>query len=338
MQKNNDNKVTLFNHYKHKQEELLMQPKAVITGITGQDGAYLARLLICAGYQVFGTTRSLSSYDDWRLKIKGIDKKIQIIELPFDNYEQLVIEFKKIKPTLIFHLSAMSSVSESFNNIEGCFQSIINSTNMILKYIKENCVKETKLVFAASSECFGDHGKTRITETTPLTPLSPYAVAKTTAIHMIKTYRAAYSLQTSICYLFNHDSSLRDPKFVTRKISQSAKLIFEGKTNNLELQNPAIIRDWGYAGEHMQAFFKVGEQTQSEDYIIATGKSHSLEDLVREIFAKYDIPYETFVTSVHKSLRPNDIIENYASPNKIYQNLGWKSQITLSQLANKLLQ
>jgi GDPmannose 4,6-dehydratase len=310
--------------------------KALICGISGQDGAYLAKLLLSKNYLVCGTSRDAEQSSFKNLRILGIKDKIQLESMSLNDFRSVLQVIVKFEPEEIYNLAGQSSVGLSFLQPVETLESIARGTLNLLEAIRFTG-KNIKFYNASSSECFGDIGDKPADESTPFQPRSPYAVAKATAFWEVANYREAYNIFACSGILFNHESPLRSKRFVTQKIIQGVCDIYSQKTNQLELGNLNIIRDWGWAEEYVEAMYLMLQQDQPDDYVIATGVSYSLEDFVREAFNYFDLNWQNYVVSKTELLRPTDLSISKANPLKAKTILGWNASYLMPDIVKMMI-
>ncbi len=312
-----------------------MGKTALIFGISGQDGAYLADLLISKGYIVHGTSRDAEMKSFNSLKSIGIKDKISFHSVALNDFRSTLKVIEKIIPEEIYNLAGQSSVGLSFEQPLETLESIANATINILEAIRFlgiNC----KFYNAGSSECFGDTGKLPADENTPFRPKSPYGVAKASAYWQVANYRESYELFACSGIMFNHESVLRPSRFVTRKICQSAAKIALGQQKTLELGNLSIRRDWGWAPEYVEAMWKMLQQDTPEDYVIATGKIYGLRDFVNEAFDALNLNWENYVVINDSLKRPSEIKSGFGSPDKAMSKLKWSAKTFMPEIAQTI--
>jgi GDPmannose 4,6-dehydratase len=309
--------------------------KALIFGVGGQDGAYLSKLLLSKGYSIFGTSRDLKLSHFPNLIKLDIKDKIKISTLDIRDYKSVLKYIDMIKPDEIYNLSGQTSVSLSFKQPFEAMESIAKATMNILEAIR---VLNTNIRFynAGSSECFGDTGNNYATELTPFNPSSPYGIAKATAHYLVKNYREAYSLYASTGFLFNHESPLRPQHFVTQKIISTAARINAGYKERLKLGNLSISRDWGWAPDYVEAIWRILKQSSPGDFIIATGKTTSLQQFVEKSFSFFNLNWEDYVDIDTNLMRPSDIQINCGNVNKSKKMLGWTSTKNIDEIISAL--
>jgi GDPmannose 4,6-dehydratase len=299
--------------------------KALISGISGQDGAYLAKHLLEKGYQVFGTARDAQMATFYNLEKLGIRQRITLLSMALNDFRSVLQTFSKVEQDEVYNLAGQSSVGLSFEQPVETLESISIGTLNLLEVIRF-LQKPIRLYSAGSSECFGDTGGVPADETTPFQPRSPYAVAKSTAHWEVANYREAYNLFACTGILFNHESPLRPERFVTRKIIKTACHIAAGKNEKLQLGNISIARDWGFAPEYVDAMWRMLQQDTPSDYVIATGETNTLEGFVAETFAQLGLDWQDHVVTDSSLLRPSEIMVSRGSPEKAQQKLGWQAE------------
>lgn len=310
--------------------------KAIITGISGQDGSYLAKLLLEKGYQVIGLVRSTTSSNLNGLNYLNIRNKVLIEECDLQDLSQIISCIQKYQPTEIYNLAAQSSVSLSFAQPIGTFHFNTISVFNLLEAIKLTD-KRIKFYQASSSEMFGEVKKLPITEDTEFHPKSPYAISKAAAHWTCVNYRESYNLFICCGILFNHESYLRNENFFVKKIISNAHKIKNGTLDVLKVGDLNIKRDIGYAPKYIEAMYQMMQQSKADNYLICTGKSVSLSYIVEYIFNKLDIPASKII--VDKSLfRPSEIKDIYGSTEHINKNLNWHYDLTINELLDILLE
>lgn len=301
-----------------------MSKRALICGISGQDGAYLARLLLGKGYEVHGTARDAQMSTFHNLALLGIRDRITSHSMALNDFRSVLQVLARVEPDEIYNLAGQSSVGLSFEQPVETLESVSVGTLNLLEVIRF-IHKPIRLYNAGSSECFGDTGGVPADETTPFRPRSPYAVAKATAHWQVANYREAYDLFACTGILFNHESPLRPERFVTRKIIASACRIAGGSSEQLQLGAIAIARDWGLASEYVDAMWRMLQGESAEDYVIATGETNTLESFVAETFACLGLDWERHVTTNPSLLRPSEIMISRGNPDKARRELGWQA-------------
>jgi GDPmannose 4,6-dehydratase len=310
---------------------------ALICGISGQDGAYLAQLLLSKGYLVYGTSRDaqMSSFRNlFRLEIL---EKVKLESVALNDFRSVLQVLTKVNPDEVYNLAGQSSVGLSFEQPVETLESIATGSLNLLEAIRFTG-KPIKLYNAGSSECFGNIGDRAADENTPFRPRSPYGVAKSASFWEVANYREAYNLFACSGILFNHESPLRPERFVTQKIITTACKISLGvQDQKLSLGNLSIERDWGWAPEYVEAMYLMLQQEYPDDYVIATGISYKLEDFVCNVFAKLDLDWRNHVVVDSNLLRPTDIVFGKGNPTKAEKILGWKAKIGVSEIIEKMI-
>ncbi len=296
--------------------------KALICGVNGQDGSYLARLLLEKGYKVFGTSRDAQTSTFGNLLHLGIREDVQTMSMAPNDFRSVLQALKDSDPDEIYNLAGQSSVGLSFEQPVETMDSIALGTLNLLEAIRFVGGK-IRLYNAGSSECFGDIGNAAADEGTPFRPRSPYAVAKCAAHWQVASYREAYGLYACTGILFNHESFLRPARFVTKKVIEAAKRIAAGSEEKLLLGNIKIVRDWGWAPEYVDVMWRMLQQEKPGDFVIATGKSVSLEYFVERAFSLLDLDYKDYVEVTSDFMRPSDHEKSYANPRKALVQLDW---------------
>lgn len=299
-----------------------MTKKALICGISGQDGAYLAQLLLDKGYAVYGTSRDAQISTLHNLQYLGIRDRINVLSMALTDFRSVLQALNQVQPDEIYNLAGQSSVGLSFNQPVETLESIATGTLNILESIRF-IDKPIKLYNAGSSECFGDTHGLPADEETAFRPRSPYAVAKATAFWEVANYREAYNLFACSGILFNHESPLRPDRFVTQKIISSACRIANGSKEKLVLGNINIQRDWGYAPNYVEAMYLMLQQDVPEDFVIATGKTISLSSFIAAAFQILGLNWQEYVVYDLSLCRPTDISVSCANPQKAREKLGW---------------
>jgi len=309
---------------------------ALISGVSGQDGAYLAALLLKKGYSVYGTSRDaqMSSFNN--LSRLGIREKIKLQSMILTDFRSVLQTLTKVQPDEVYNLAGQSSVGLSFEQPVETLESMAIGTLNLLEAIRFTGAK-IKLYNASSSECFGDTQGIPADENTPFRPRSPYAVAKSTAFWEVANYREAYGLFACSGILFNHESPLRPERFVTQKIVKGAVDIAAGKQEKLYLGDISVQRDWGWAPEYIEAMYLMLQQQEPDDYVIATGETYSLEKFVEVAFSCVGLNWQNYVESDSNLLRPTDIAVGRGNPTKAEQKLGWKAQYKMPDVVRMMV-
>ena len=311
-----------------------MSKTALITGITGQDGSYLAELLLSKGYKVHGIIRRVALEDEthrlWR--IRKFSNELTLHSGSLESYARIFNILLKIKPDEIYHLGAQSYVDYSFEDEFSTFSMNINGTHYMLSAVKELIDSKVKFYFAASSEMFGRVKESPQNENTPFHPRSAYGVSKVTGFHLVKNYREAYKLHASNGILFNHESPRRGFEFVTRKISQGVARIKKGFQKKIKLGNIKSKRDWGHAIDYVNAMWLMLQQENGGDYVIGTGKQHTVEEFAQRAFAHVGLNYKDHVVIDKKFMRPAEVDTLLADYTKAKKILKWEPKITFDDL------
>ena len=308
---------------------------AIITGITGQDGSYLAELLIKKKYKVYGLIRANKDKNRfWR--IDAVKNKIKLLNTDINNYDKISKIIKNIKPDEFYHLAAQSFINYNFEDEFFKLNPNINGTHYILSALKDYSPK-TKFYFAASSEIFGNTTSNSQNENTPFNPRSAYGISKVTGFLLTKNYREAYGLFSCSGILFNHESSRRSGSFVTKKIIKGLIDIKKGNIKHLRLGNLNAKRDWGHAKDYVIAMWKMLQQKQASDFVIGTGKLHSVKDFLQVASEKLDLDYKKYIIIDKKYWRKNDKFLLKANPSKAHKKLKWKPKTKFRELINDMI-
>ncbi len=314
-----------------------MAKRALICGISGQDGSYLAKLLLERGYEVWGSSRDaeLATFDN--LRRLGIYDSVHLVSLNLRDVGSVLGLLRRVRPDEIFSLAGQSSVSLSFEQPVETIESIALGALSLLEAIRLSDL-DIRLYNAGSTECFGDTGEAVANEKSPLNPCSPYAVAKASAFWTVTNYRQAYGMYACTGILSNHDSPLRPKRFVTRKIVNAVASLAAGRDVRLSLGNLTIERDWGWAPEYVEAIAAMLNQPTPADYIIATGSSHTLQEFLETAFHLIGKEWREYVTLDEHLLRPTDIIRNKVDPSKAANFLGWKAQSGMKEVISMMIE
>ena len=317
-----------------------MSKVALITGITGQDGSYLAELLLSKGYKVHGIVRRVALEDEQHrlTRIQHILKDINLHAGSLESYATLFNIILKIKPDEIYHLAAQSYVAYSFEDEFSTFNMNINGTHYVLSALKESAGKDVRFYFAASSEMFGKVQQVPQNEKTPFYPRSSYGVSKVTGFHLVRNYREAYKLHASSGILFNHESPRRGFEFVTRKISFAAARIKKGLQKKLKLGNIKAKRDWGHAKDYVEAQWLILQQDKADDYVIGTGEQHTVEEFAQKAFNHVGLNYKDYIEIDDHLIRPTEVNSLLADYSKAKKVLKWKPQISFDDLVSGMVE
>jgi GDPmannose 4,6-dehydratase len=310
--------------------------KALICGISGQDGTYLAQLLLAKGYQVIGSSRDaqISSFANLvRLKLRA---QIEVESVALSDFRSVLQALIKVEPDEIYNLAGQSSVGLSFQQPVETLESISVGTLNLLEAIRFTG-KPIKFYNACSGECFGDIADAA-DENTPFRPRSPYAVAKAAAFWEVANYREAYNIFACSGILFNHESPLRPVRFVTKKIVSAACRIAAGSPEKLKLGNIAIQRDWGWAPEYVKAMWLMMQQKHPDDFVIATGESHSLEEFVATAFAQVRLDWRKHVITDPALFRPTEIAISRGNPRKSRETLQWQAKHKMKEVITLMVE
>ncbi len=310
---------------------------AIISGITGQDGAYLGKFLVDKGYKVYGLIRSFTGTNTYRLEYLGIMSRIELLECDLQDLSQVIKIISSTKPDEFYHLAAQSSVSLSFQQPIGTIQFNINSVVNVLESIRL-LNPSIRFYQASSSEMFGKIEELPITEESKLHPLSPYAISKVAGHHITIHYRESYGLFSCCGILFNHESYLRGGNnFIVKKTLTGAFDILAGKKKFIEFGNLDVKRDFGFSKRYVEAMWLMLQQEKADDFVICSGQSVSLHDVVSYVFNKLGIPDSAI--RVNKALfRPNDIEDIYGSSEKASRLLGWEYNMNFFEVLDILIE
>ena len=310
---------------------------ALICGLSGQDGSYLAQFLLRKGYAVFGTSRDVQGSSFANLQKLGIKDQITYISMVPEDFRSVLVALRKSNPDEIYYLAGQSSVGLSFEQPAETIQSITLGTLNIL----EGCRmmdKAIKIYHAGSGECFGDTKGVPANESTPFYPMSPYAVAKSSAYWLVNNYREAYGLFACTGILFNHESPLRPERFVTQKIIRAVKRIAEGSSEKLKLGRLDIARDWGWAPEYVEAMWLMLQQEMPKDFVIATGITITLEEFVKTAFDQANLSWNDYVVQDPNLFRPTDLAIGRADPSKALKKLNWEASTQGVEVVKQMFQ
>jgi GDPmannose 4,6-dehydratase len=311
--------------------------RALICGISGQDGAYLAQLLLKRGYDVYGTSRDAQVTAFRNLTKLGIRDAIQVLSMAATDFRSVLNVLAKVRPDEIYNLAGQSSVGLSFEQPMETLESTALGTLNLLEAIRF-LDRPTRLYNACSSECFGATGENAADESTPFYPRSPYAVAKATAFWAVANYREAYGLYACSGLLFNHESPLRPERFVTQKIVRGACRIAAGDRRPLHLGNLAVRRDWGWAPEFVDAMHRIMQLATPEDFVIATGEIYSLEEFADSAFKLVGLNWREWVVADPTLQRPSDLLANRGNAAKAERLLGWKARLRMPDVVKRMVE
>lgn len=309
--------------------------KALICGVGGQDGAYLARFLLEKGYEVIGSSRDAHATSFPNLQKLSIRAQVETVSMAANDFRSVFSILRKHRPDEIYNLAGQSSVGLSFEQPVETLESILVGTLNLLEAIR---FEERPIRFynAGSSEAFGDTGDQAANENTPFKPRSPYAVAKASARDLVGNYREAYGLFACTGILFNHESPLRPPRFVTRKIVAAAARIAAGSDETLHLGNIDIQRDWGWAPEYVDAMWRMLQLDEPKDLVIATGRTVSLGYFAELAFRYFGLDWQRHVATDASLLRPTDIMMGSADPSMAKDVIGWQARYQVEQVVEAM--
>ncbi|RME81886.1 MAG: GDP-mannose 4,6-dehydratase, partial [Zetaproteobacteria bacterium] len=310
--------------------------RALICGVSGQDGAYLARLLLQKGYEVWGTSRDAEAASFSNLKKLGILDQVRRLSMVMTDFRSVLQAVVQADPDEVYNLAGQSSVGLSFAQPVETLQSHALGTLNLLEVVRF-LKKPIRIYNASSGECFGDTGDVPANERTPFRPRSPYGVAKAAAHWEVVNYREAYGLFACNGILFNHESPLRQRRFVTRKIANGVAAIVRGEAKELVLGDLSVQRDWGWAEEYVQAMWLMLQQDDPDDYVVATGETYSLQDFVAEAFRYVGLDWKDYVRTDPSLYRPSDIRTSRADPSYAMRKLGWRAKLKMHDVVRRLV-
>ena len=316
-----------------------MPRRALITGITGQDGSYLVEHLVKLGYEVHGIVRRVALEDQrHRLaRIRNLMDKIHLHSGSLESYASLFKVFSNTQFDECYHLAAQSFVAESFADGFSTMVTNTNGTHYVLEALKE-VQSDCRFYFAGSSEMFGKVQEAPQTESTPFHPRSPYGISKVTGFHLTRNYREGYGLFCCSGILFNHESPRRGFEFVTRKITSTAARIKLGLANELRLGNLDAKRDWGHAKDYVEAMHLMLQQENPDDYVVATGETHSVQEFCERVFAELDLDYRDYVKIDERFVRPAEVDLLVGDATKARRILGWEPKHSFDDLLREMVQ
>jgi GDPmannose 4,6-dehydratase len=314
-----------------------MSKRALIFGVSGQDGAYLSKLLLDKGYEVHGASRDADVATFGGLKRLGVLDRIRVHSSNLTDYRSVLQTLGDVRPDEIYNLSAQSSVGLSFDQPTETLSSIGNATLNLLEAMRF-LGGEMRLYSASTSEMFGDTGGRPADELTAFRPHSPYGVSKAAAHWFVESYRRGYGLYACSGICFNHESPLRNTRFVTQKIVRTAVDIKQGAARRLKLGNISIVRDWGWAPEYVDAMWRMLQQPAPEDFVIATGKPASLKDFTRDAFACLGLDWREHVDIDDTLKRPYELACSVGSAAKADRELKWKAALTMPDIVDRLVE
>src|SRR6266704_1819269 len=312
---------------------------ALITGITGQDGSYLAELLLDKGYAVHGVVRRVALEDpEHRLsRVHPIRGRVTLHAASLESYASIHQVVAKVQPTECYHLAAQSFVSYSFDDEFSTLNTNINGTHYLLAAVK-NLAPECRFYFAGSSEMFGKAEEVPQNETTRFHPRSTYGISKVAGFELTRNYREAYQMHASNGILFNHESPRRGYEFVTRKITAGVARILAGKASTLPLGNLEAKRDWGHAREYVEAMWRMLQQPEPDDYVIATGETHSVREFVDLAFSHVGLDYRQYVVGDPDLFRPAEVNLLLGDSSRARARFGWSPKIRFQNLVREMIE
>ncbi len=317
----------------------MAKKRALITGITGQDGSYLAELLLAKGYEVHGVVRRVALEDPGhRLsRIAAVRDEIQLHAASLESFPSIYRVFQKVAPEECYHLAAQSFVSYSFDDEFSTLNTNINGTHYVLAALKE-IVPSCRFYFAGSSEMFGKVHETPQTEQTGFHPRSAYGISKVAGFDLTRNYREAYAIHASSGILFNHESPRRGFEFVTRKITSGVARIVAGKQDKLPLGNLDAQRDWGHARDYVEAMWRMLQQDTPDDYVVATGETHSVREFADLAFEAVGLRADDYVTVDPQFFRPAEVDLLIGNPAKAKARLGWQHTVSFPDLVREMVE
>lgn len=312
--------------------------KALITGISGQDGSYLAEFLISQGYEVHGLVQRLEMEDPERnlWRISHLLDRITLQPGSIESFPSLFRIFEKVQPDECYHLAAASFVNYSFDDEFAIFNANVNGTHYVLSAIKESA-PNCRFYFAGSSEMFGNADSSPQNEASAFHPRSAYGITKVTGFHLTRNYRESYKMFACSGILYNHESERRGFEYVTRKITSTVAKIKLGLATELKLGNLDAQRDWGYAPDYVQAMWLMLQQTEPDDYVIATGKPHAVRDFVASAFTEVGLDWQKYVSVDPRFYRPAEKHILTGDASKARAVLGWTPRIDFDELVRRMV-
>ena len=316
----------------------MTKKRALITGITGQDGSYLAELLLAKGYEVHGIVRRVALEDPEHhlVRIKDCRDRLLLHPASLESYAAMFEIVRKVMPDECYHLAAQSFVSYSFEDEFSTMNTNINGTHYLLSAIRQ-MRPDCRFYFAGSSEMFGKVREVPQTEATPFHPRSPYGISKVAGFDLTRNYREAYGMHASSGILFNHESPRRGFEFVTRKITAAVARILAGKQKVLQLGNLEAKRDWGHAREYVAAMWSMLQQDEPDDYVVATGETHTVREFAEAAFAAAGLHWQEHVVIAPELYRPSEVNLLCGDASKAGRVLGWKSETDFEGLVREMV-
>ena len=311
--------------------------KALITGIAGQDGSHLTELLLSKGYEVHGIVRRESFEEPNRMiNLRGALNQVQLHVGAIDNHLSIYKIVRQVRPDECYHLASSSFVSYNFEDESSLMANNFIATHALLAGLKE-LVPDCRVYFAGSSEMFGDARVSPQSEFTPFNPRSVYGISKLAAFHLARNYREHHKLFVAAGILYNHESPRRGFQFVTRKITSTTAKIHLGLADHIELGNIKAQRDWGYAPDYVKAMYLMLQYEQPEDYVIATGVLHTVEDFLQKAFDVIGLDYRNFLKINEAYLRPGEAVPLCGDASKAKSDLGWESSKNLNEIVEEMV-
>jgi len=316
-----------------------LRKKALITGITGQDGSYLAEHLLSQGYEVHGLVRRVALEDPSRrfARISHLLDRVTLHPASLESYPSLFHVVSRVEFSECYHLAAQSFVAESFSDGFSTMNTNINGTHYLLAALRE-LRPECRFYFAGSSEMFGKVAETPQRETTRFHPRSPYGISKVAGFELTRNYREAYGMFCASGLLFNHEGPRRGYEFVTRKITSTAARIKLGLAGELRLGNLEAQRDWGHAKDYVRAMYLMLQQEEADDFVVATGETHTVREFCRRAFAEVGLDYEKYVRVDERFLRPAEVDLLVGDATKAREKLGWEPEYTFGEMIREMVE
>ena len=316
-----------------------MSRRALITGITGQDGSYLAELLLGKGYEVHGAIRRVALEDpEHRLsRIRHLRHSLNLHSASLESFPSLYRLIREVNPDECYHLAAQSFVGYSFEDEFSTLNTNVNGTHSILAAVRD-CAPHCRLYFAASSEMFGKTNIVPQNESTPFHPRSAYGISKVAGYHLARNYREAYDVHVCCGILYNHESPRRGYEFVTRKITSHVARIKLGLAKELRLGNLEARRDWGHAKDYVEAMWLMMQQEKPRDFVVASGTQHSVREFAEAAFGHVDLDYRDYVKVDSKLLRPADVENLLGDATAAMVQLGWKCRVQFDELVKEMVE
>ena len=311
--------------------------RALICGVSGQDGAYLAKFLLEKGYHVIGTSRDAQACSFTNLERLDLREEVECCSMALTDFRSTLQTLARVKPDEVYNLAGQSSVGLSFEQPVEAMESIGLGTLNLVEAVRF-LGQPIRIYNASSSECFGDTDSEGATEMAPFRPRSPYAVAKAASHWAVVNYRDSYGLYAVNGILSNHESPLRPERFVTRKIVSAACRIKTGHQKTLRLGNLAIHRDWGWAPEYVDAMWRMLQLDTPEDFVVGTGEAYSLESFVSTAFAEVGLPWRDYVDFDNALRRPSEVLFNKVNTAKAFAKLGWKAKSTMPSVVRMMVE